>query len=451
MKLPESAPKLASCLSRLAPERLAAVLGHAHALPTGKYLHWDELRRRPCPGGLNHEEWWAGVALARSSLLQDLPLWDVQGQPFRFATPPPVLIDLHHIDRDAAGQIKTATGMPSTQDAQRYLINSLMEEAITSSQLEGASTTRKVAADMLKNGRKPRDLSERMIFNNYRVMEQLRSLRSETLSPELILEIHRLLTENTLENPAEEGCYRHSDDVRVVDVRDHTLLHTPPQHQQLPERMAQLCAFANADESSLPFVHPVLRAMLLHFMVGYNHPFADGNGRTARALFYWSMAKSGYWLMEFTSISHILRTAPGQYMRAYLHTESDNNDTTYFLLHQLHTLRQAIAALHSYIARKTQEQKDTESLLFRAAPLRGQLNHRQMALLNHALRHHGEGYRVETHQRSHDVVYQTARADLLQLEALGFLERTKQGKAFVFYAPRDLHSRLQRLAHVPSP
>jgi hypothetical protein len=75
-------------------------------------------------------------------------------------------------------------------------------------------------------------------------------------------------------------------------------------------------------------VHPVLRAILLHFMIGYDHPFADGNGRTARALFYWSMARSGYWLMEYTSISHILRKAPARYMRAYLHTETDKNDTT---------------------------------------------------------------------------------------------------------------------------
>ena len=117
--------------------------------------------------------------------------------------------------------------------------------------------------------------------------------------------------------------------------------------------MQRLCDFANADEASLPFVHPVLRAILLHFMIGYDHPFADGNGRTARALFYWSMARSGYWLMEYTSISHILRKAPARYMRAYLHTETDKNDTTYFLLHQLQTIRQAIAALHDYVAKKS--------------------------------------------------------------------------------------------------
>lgn len=446
MRLPEQAPTLESVFAQLQPTRVEAALQHVNPLPTGKYLHWDELRRRPAPEGLTHAEWWAAVTLARASSFQALPLLDKLGVPFVFATPSPVAIDLHHIDRDAAGHIRASAGAPLQAESQRYLIGSLIEEAITSSQLEGASTTRKVAAAMLRSGRKPRDLSERMIFNNYRAMEHLRSLQAVKLAPEHVLELHQMLTQDTLEDPEDAGRYRLDDEVHVADVRDNTALHVPPAHAELPERMQRLCDFANADEGSLPFVHPVLRAILLHFMIGYDHPFADGNGRTARALFYWSMAKSGYWLMEYTSISHILRKVPAQYMRAYLHTETDKNDTTYFLLHQLRTIRQAIAVLHAYVARKSSEQNETERLLAGSPNLRGRFNHRQTALLNHALRNAGEGYRVDAHQRSHSVVYQTARNDLLQLEAMGLLEKTKQGNAFVFYAPADLRERLNTLS-----
>ena len=446
MRLPEHAPSLETTFANLAPARIEAVMRHASPLPTGRYLHWDELRRHPAPEGLTHAEWWAAVTLARVSGFQQLPLQDKQGKPFVFATPSQVAIDLHHIDRDAAGHSRTTAGAPLREDSQRYLISSLIEEAITSSQLEGASTTRQVAAAMLRSGRKPRDQSERMIFNNYVAMEHLRALREVKLTPAHVLELHRVLTEDTLENPEDAGRYRRDDEVHVVDVRDNALLHVPPAHAELPERMQRLCDFANADETSLPFVHPVLRGILLHFMIGYDHPFADGNGRTARALFYWSMARSGYWLMEYTSISHILRKAPAKYMRAYLHTEADKNDTTYFLLHQLQTIRQAIAALHEYVERKSREQRETEQLLARSPSLRGRFNHRQTALLNHALRNVGEAYRVDAHQRSHAVVYQTARNDLLQLEALGLLEKTKQGNAYVFYAPADLRERLDALS-----
>lgn len=446
MRLPDTAPGLPQLLQDIPVERLPAVFQNPTPLPKGRYLHWDELRYRDPPEGLSRKEWWATVMLARTPLLQNLPLLDKKGHPFRFATPSPVLIDLHHIDRDAAGQIHTAAGEPLREDPNRYLMSSLIEEAITSSQLEGASTTRQVAAAMLRTGRKPRDHSETMIFNNYRAMEHLRLLKKEPLTPDRILELHRILTEDTLDNPEDAGRFRQADAVKVIDSRDNTILHDPPTYTELPERLERLCAFANADESSLPFVHPVLRAVLLHFMIGYDHPFEDGNGRTARALYYWSMARSGYWLMEYTSISHILRRAPARYMRSYLHTETDGNDTTYFLLHQLNTIRRAIAALHEYMDRKVCEQKETERLLSASPKLRTRFNHRQVTLLTHALRNTGEGYRVDAHQRSHNVVYQTARSDLIALHDLGLLEKAKQGNAYVFFAPEDLRDRLAALA-----
>jgi Fic family protein len=447
MKLPELAPSLDQLFKDIKPSDLPLIVQNASPLPKGRYLHWDELRHREPPEGLSHDMWWATVLFGRLPQMQELPLLDKNRVPFKFATPSPVLIDLHHIDRDAAGQIHNPIGAPIQEDPKRYLLSSLIEEAITSSQLEGASTTRKVAAAMLREGRKPRNHSETMIFNNYRAMEYLHSLKLEPITPELILDLHRILTENTLEDPADAGRFRRTDDVQVVDARDHTVLHHPPIHTELPERLDRLCKFANADETSLPFVHPVLRAILLHFMIGYDHPFADGNGRTARALFYWSIARSGYWLMEYTSISHILRKAPAKYMRAYLYTESDQNDTTYFLLHQLGTIRRAILALHEYLSRKAAEQKETEKILSASTKLRARFNHRQVALLTHALRHPGEeGYRVDAHQHFHNVVYQTARNDLLDLHSLGLLDKVRQGNAYLFYAPDDLRERISDLA-----
>jgi len=438
-------PSAHTLLSTLSVDGLSRLLKQNSPLPSGKYLHWDELRRRTPPDGFSHEEWWLSVWLGRGSMLHALPLLDKASMPFMLATPEPVLIDLHHIDRDAAGQIRTPEAAPIHENRERYLLHSLIEESITSSQLEGASTTRRVAEAMLREGRQPRDRSEAMIFNNYQAMGHLRRLRSEPINPERVLELHRMLTLDTLDDPADAGRLRLADDVNVVDNRDGTLLHEPPSYKELPERLERLCAFANADEDASPFVHPVVRAILLHFMIGYDHPFADGNGRTARALFYWSMARSGYWLMEFLSISEFLRRAPRQYVQAYLHTETDRNDTTYFVLHQLGTIRKAISNLHEYLARKTQEQRDAERLLTGSGFLRGRLNHRQVALLTHALKHPGEAYRVAKHQSVHNVVYQTARTDLIDLERLGLLHKAKQGNAFVFLAAPDLHERIEGL------
>lgn len=446
MKIPLSPPPEAALLSRLTPDRVIRLFSGRSAVVNGEYLHWDELRHRQPPEDLTPDEWWFTIKMARNAQARPLPLLDIKGQPFKLVVPESVLIHLHHIDRDAAGEIRASAEINTPEHRNRYLLHSLIEEAITSSQLEGAATTRKVAESMLRERRKPRDRSEQMIFNNYQAMEIIRGMKNEPITPDRILNLHRILTEGTLDDPADAGRLRQNDDVHVADHRDGTILHQPPAFGELPERLERLCTFANADENAVPFVHPVLRAILLHFMIGYDHPFVDGNGRTARALFYWAMARSEYWLMEFLSISHFLRAAPAQYVKAYLYTETDGSDTTYFVLHQLDIIRKAIKALHDYLARMGEEQRSTQRLLSTSPALRNKLNHRQVDLLAHALKHPGEIYRIDTHQRVHGTAYQTARSDLLNLAKLNLLAADRSGRAMVFTAPGDLQERIVNMA-----
>ncbi len=445
MKVPLSPPPLAGLFPKLAPKDLPRVLGmRLGPLVAGRYFHWDELRHRTPPKGLSHEAWWAGIKIARQGLLRPLPFVDKHKRPVLFGMPDPVLRALHEIDRRVGGAVAMDKPIVSNEDRDRYLVSSLIEEAITSSQLEGAATTREEAKAMLRSGRKPRDRSELMILNNFRVMEHIRELRDEPLSPEVVLRMHRIVSEGTLDDPTAAGRLRHTGEkIRVMDAQHSVVLHDPPPAASLRQRLERLCEFANAVDRGETFVHPVIRAILLHYMLGYDHPFVDGNGRTARALFYWSLARSGYWLMEYVSISRLLRQAPAQYGRAYLHSETDDNDTTYFILHQLSVIERAIEALYEYLARKTAAQRSAERLLRHAPGLSDQLNHRQVALLSHALKHAGHGYTVESHRRSHRITLQTARTDLLHLARLKLLEQRKRGRAFMFYAPEDLRARIE--------
>jgi Fic family protein len=63
------------------------------------------------------------------------------------------------------------------------------------------------------------------------------------------------------------------------------VFHTPPPAAELPARLEAMCDFANSKTPDT-FIHPVVRGIFLHFWLAYDHPFVDGNGRTARALFY---------------------------------------------------------------------------------------------------------------------------------------------------------------------
>ena len=279
-----------------------------------------------------------------------------------------------------------------------------------------------------------------MILNNFATMQRIRALKSSALSPELVFQIHRLVTENTLDDSTAAGRLRREDEKRGVADDHGTVYHDPPPAGELTARLEAMCAFANAQMPDF-FVHPAVRAILLHFWLAYDHPFVDGNGRTARALFYWGMLHNGYWLFEFISISKILRKAPVKYGRSFLYTETDDNDLTYFLIAQTQVIRRAIRELHEYIARKTAEVREVE-LHMRALDL---FNHRQVEVVRHALKHPGQRYTIASHQKSHNVAYQTARTDLLDLGARGVLEQKKKGKQRVFVAPGDLSERLLKL------
>jgi Fic family protein len=435
-------PAVDQIISAMPSSRLVSFVAASRA-SRDDYLHWDDLRYKSPPEGLSSEEWWALLKIGRIAQQRITPLLDKRSTPFTYSLPDRALKLLHAIDRDAFGQISLSEEITGSANRDRYIKGSLIEEAITSSQLEGASTTRRVAKDMITSGRAPRDKSERMILNNYFAMERVRELRDEPLSRALLEEIHRIVTKDTMRSPELEGAIQTSADVRVAvhaidDSRQ--VLHDPPGAEQLPERIERMCEFANGTlDDDGDFMHPVIRAIILHFWIGYDHPFEDGNGRTARAIFYWSMLHSESWLAEYLTISKILKAAPTKYARAYLLSETDDNDLTYFILFHLDVIRRAIDELHAFLQRKLSELRKTRLLIRQDQDL----NHRQVELLRDALRKPGAIYTIRGHMGSHGVVYQTARTDLLSLAERGWLRRAKQGRAFVFIAPEDLAERLE--------
>lgn len=422
----------------------------------GKYRHWDTLRHLHPPGDLTAKEWWVGIKFARRQLYKQLPLSDKAGESFVYATTVPGLEMLHRVDRDASGTIQAPEQVTDPDTRDTYLIRSLVEEAITSSQLEGASTTRRVAKEMIREGREPRTRSERMIMNNYQGMQFIRRFVGQPLTPSIILELQSILVEGTLDEPDAAGRYRREDEGITVTDELGVVLHSPPPAAEIPSRIDRLCQFANGylTEKTTPsrtsvspdWIHPVVRAILLHFMIGYDHPFVDGNGRTARALFYWSMASQGYWLAEFVSISRILRKARTPYARAFLYTETDENDTTYFILYQLRVFLRAIEDLHAYLTRKAAEIRNTEQALREAAAFREKLNDRQLALMANAIKHPEAIFTIDSHRRSHGVSYETARTDLRSLAHQKLLTERKRGRAFVYSPAEDVATRIGKAA-----
>ncbi|NWH06727.1 Fic family protein [Desulfobacter latus] len=415
----------------------------------GRYLHWDKLRHHAPPEGLTVEQWWAGIKLIRLNQSKKLNFESKDGISFNFTKTDEIEEQTHWLDKNAAGTIKSSFPIDAKSGMKKeYIIKSLIREATTSSQIEGATTTREVAKEMILQDRAPKNHSEQMIYNNYHAMEFILENKSEPLTLSMVLELHKILTTNTLKDEKKAGVFRtvKDADIYVADEVTNKVLHLPPGAKGIEKRIERLCRFANGQGNG--FIHPVLKAIILHFMLAYEHPFIDGNGRTARALFYWAMINEGYWLTEFISISQVIKRSQTQYAKAFLYTETDSNDLTYFILHQLDVIKKAISELHEYLSERTQRIQEAQELLL-GATLKKELNLRQLSLLHHALANPNFIYNINQYKRNYAIAYDTARKDLLQMsDEFSFLRKLKDGKTLVFLAPADLKERIEKMKKI---
>ena len=121
---------------------------------------------------------------------------------------------LHEVDRWGGTTLAVAEGAAAALGSMRdrVVVSSLMEEAIATSQLEGAATTRKVAKEMLRTNRKPRTRGEKMIVNSYRTIQLLSQRLDEPLTVEFLFDIQESMTRDTLDDPTGAGRFRTAGD-----------------------------------------------------------------------------------------------------------------------------------------------------------------------------------------------------------------------------------------------
>lgn len=374
-----------------------------------EYLYWDKIKYKA--KDCTPTELWSAIKLFRFLRKKELKF---HSSKFHYVITDYIQKSLHQFDMHIGGTLGSNIGIAET-DKTKFIISSIMEEAISSSQMEGANTTRKKAKEMIQQEKKPKNKSEQMILNNFITMKHIVQQKDEDLTEESLLYIHKLITRNTLDDIGDEGKFREHDDIHVVNHVDSEIVHTPPLQSDLKKLIDDLCMFFNADTEE--FIHPIIKGCIIHFMIGWIHPFTDGNGRTARAIFYWYMLKKGYWLTEYLSISRIIKDSKAQYEKAYLYSEIDENDLTYFISYHIRTMEKAFHALKEYISRKQKE-------VFQAAKFMKipGVNDRMAQILKIIYDDSDRILNAKEMESRFNISNYTARTDLKSLVELGFLE-----------------------------
>lgn len=426
MKIPQSPPKIKELLKEGKDFSLLNNPEFIHFINqvNKKYLSWEEFRYKKMPLEKKPEHVWAFIKLFRMQQYKE-----IQCNEFRFKY---LLLDdslrkLHLLDKGTAGYLGMNINTLNLNGKEKYIISSLMEEAIASSQIEGAATTRTVAKEILRLNQKPKDDSEQMILNGYKTMQRIVKMKDKKITPEEILELQKQITENTLKDPQDEGRFRDNNEIVVGDpIVAENIFHRPPDYEKIDAMMKDFCEFASDDNHE--FIHPIIKGIILHFLIGYIHPFNDGNGRTARTIFYWYVLTRGYWLFEFMAISRVILRSKRAYGLAYLYTETDENDLTYFINFNLSAIEEALHDMEKYISRKQEEHREAMGLIEGITDI----NLRQAEILKEMGRDSNKSFAINEIMTTYAVVYQTARSDLLHLEKLGYIQKIKLKKKYVF-------------------
>ena len=375
-----------------------------------EYEYWDAVKYKKLPKGFSAKKLWTYVKADRRKNL--VCVWPKYNMLLGITNRMQRMC--HEFDMNFGGFWGTNSIIPN-DSKERYLVSSLMEEAIFSSQMEGAATTRLVAKDMLRKKMTPKDKSQQMIANNYQTIQFVVQNQDTPLTVELLQHIHRLMTENTLDDPNDAGRFRTNDKVVVENGITHEVVHRPPSYTEISEFVRELCKFFNEEEPKV-FIHPIIRGIIIHFMIAYMHPFVDGNGRTARALFYWYMLKQKYWLTEYLSISRVIAKSKKSYEKAFQYTEADNNDIGYFVAYNLRVLDLSFKQLQGYLKRKQEEKKAANMFL-----QLGDINDRQAQIIKMFVDNPKEVITVKDIQTKFFISATTAKVDIMGLMNHGLI------------------------------
>lgn len=435
MKLPSTPPDL-STLSRDYVSNIAqAVVDPLYQTyvqnAQNKYEHWEKTKHRAKGQSLNPHVAWFMIQIQRQINRKPLPLLtDKKNHPMTFWLTDESQRQLMLIDQELSGRLASLSSTRfSTEQKDSFIINSLMEEAIASSLLEGAMTTRKEAKQMLRSNSRPRSEGEQMIVNNYHAMLFIKDHLQDKLTVDFVHELHRIISDKTMPEDQIARWRQPKDRIEVVDSRDDEIMHVPPEASELNQRMKSLFKFANQDwQQSKTFVHPIIRAIAIHFQFAYEHPYCDGNGRVARALFYWSALRSGYWLFEFLPLSTKITKSAIRYGKAFIYTETDGFDLGYFLAYHLRVIKLAQANLQVYLEKQIAKRTEASKLQQQD----GRLNARQTLMMHKFRQSNLTSMTITQHQIEQNIAYPTARLDLRELVHWGYLVVNKQGKKQVF-------------------
>src|ERR1700733_773779 len=115
-----------------------------------EHLYWEIFKHKVKKINKSPELLWIVAKMQREQTVTRIKISETPGFGFKYRSTAKILKHLHNFDLNLGGILDGGGTIVPADEKNKYLISSIMEEAIASSQLEGAVTTREVAKEMLR-------------------------------------------------------------------------------------------------------------------------------------------------------------------------------------------------------------------------------------------------------------------------------------------------------------
>ncbi len=319
---------------------------------------------------------------------------------------------LHKLDIGLAGG-RDLQVLLEPRHVHRHKTNALLDESIGSAQLAGVSVSKKSAKEMLLKKRAPRDVNEQVCINIYKALQLAYQKKEENLTEALLLQLHQLLTKDTIKLKG-IGQYRTNNkvDLSAVDLSGG---YKPADLTFIPAVAEQLISFYNDDAEPF-FIHPLVKASLIHYIITTARPFKDGNGRMARLLAQMYLLKKAYWVSEFISVSNVVSKFRQQYHKAFVQAQTDDNNAGYFIQFYIQSTQMAFKSLRDFALRITKEKVEKP-----VQKIPG-YNERQTSVLQWLKEDGAKMITIRELRSVYGVSKETARTDLTALVEKGWIK-----------------------------
>ena len=217
--------------------------------------------------------------------------------------------------------------------------------------------------------------SKQEVLNYLDVLEHLSDLVSDDqIAEDIILNIHKLLTKETLDNPEDVGRYRNRQ-VVVGNRVTGEVIYMPPDTRDVPRLMKEFMEWLNSEEAEK--IHPVLVAGISHYEFVRIHPFIDGNGRCARTLATLILFLSGFDTKRFFALDDYYDSDRPSYYVALKSVDKETRDLTKWLEYFTEGVKVSLSAVKERVLRLSSEKlrKDKKGQIA--------LTERQMRIIEH--------------------------------------------------------------------